>query len=73
MPRTNTKLHMDDADKIHELYQARGGKYGVTGGFMNRGPERAIDNELWKECQEQVTGCKTLSERVARYKITQEN
>lgn len=65
---TNIELVHADAEKIHALYRERGGRYGMTGGFMNPGPERAIDNDLWKECRAIVTGCNTLTERVERYK-----
>lgn len=70
MPKTNIDKIMADSDKMHELYKSRGGEYGYTGGFMNRGPLRAIDNELWEKCRVEVTGCKTLTERVERYRMT---
>lgn len=64
----NTQLIHEDAEAAHKLYKERGGRYGRTGGFMNRGPERAIDRKLWNECMAQVTGPLTLTERAERYK-----
>lgn len=68
MDKKTLDLHMADSDAAHELYVKRGGEYGYMGGFLNRGPRRATDAKLFADCMAEVTGCKTLTERVKRYK-----
>ncbi len=33
--------------KAHELYKQRGFEYGREGGFLNKGPVRAVDSNAW--------------------------
>mgnify|MGYP003147292680 CR=1 FL=1 len=42
------KFSVKDIDEAHKLYKAKGGEYGRTGGFLNRGPIRALDDNLWQ-------------------------
>ena len=39
---------------VHQKYREIGGKYGREGGFLNRGPEKAIDRDKWMYAEYEV-------------------
>lgn len=39
---------------VHQKYREIGGEYGREGGFLNRGPEKAIDRDKWISAEYEV-------------------
>ena len=53
-PRPSTAQLMEESDLAHKIYKQKGGEYGRIGGYMNRGPERATNDKLFKESLEEA-------------------
>ena len=41
-------------DEAHRIYKSRNGEYGRNGGFTNKGPLMAINNNLWQSILNEI-------------------